>query len=70
MVQYDSNRTRHMNFVRTEVINTDIGSERKKKFSIMTNTAKIKYSETVSEQHNAVAVCSPTTRAAVLHSIQ
>lgn len=30
MAQYDSDRTRHMNFVRTEVINTDIGSEKKK----------------------------------------
>jgi hypothetical protein len=29
MAQYDSDRTRHMYFVRTEVTNTDIGSERK-----------------------------------------
>ena len=27
---------------------------------------KIKYSEIVSEQHNAVGVCSPTTGAGVL----
>lgn len=32
----------------------------------MTNMAKIKYSEIVSEQHKAAGVCSPTTEAAVL----
>lgn len=30
MAQYGSDRTRHMNFARTEVINTDIGSKKKK----------------------------------------
>jgi len=69
MAQNDSDRTRHMNFVQTEVINTDIRSE-KKKFLIMTNMAKIKYSEIVSEQHNAVGVCSPTIETGVLQSIQ
>lgn len=36
----------------------------------MTKMAKIKYSEIVSEQHKAVGVCSPTTGAGVLQSIQ
>jgi hypothetical protein len=61
-----TDRTWHTNFVRTEGTKTDIGYKNTLfQFLIVKNTAKTKYSEIVSDQHNALCVCSLTTAAGV-----